>query len=100
MKRYVLYVLGVVPGLVQAHYDAPWRGSLYLVLFLVFLNATIMSEFWLAGYRMKMMFQILSGFCTLATWFCSYRDMLYIIAGESKVKSAETDNHESSYNEK
>jgi hypothetical protein len=75
MKKFFLYVLGVVPGLVQAHLNAPIIGSIYFVLFLFFLNATFMSGYWFVDQRLRMIGSIVSGILCTLIWLYAYRDL-------------------------
>lgn len=76
IKKPFLYVLGVIPGLIQAHLNAPYRGALYFVLFCLFFNTAVMSRFWISDAKLQMMSIIVSSMAALVVWCLSYRDLI------------------------
>ncbi len=75
MRTFFLYVIGLIPGLVQAHLNAPIIGSCYFVLFLFSLNAYVMSSYWFMDERLQMVGRLISSMFCLLIWLYAYRDL-------------------------
>ncbi len=96
--RHLLVVLGLIPGLGQAHTGAPMKGAFHLVLFLVSLNAFFMAPFWLPRSEMMGLLQAGSLLLAALIWGYSFFDLIHRLYHDSEERS--TERNESDGNQK
>ncbi len=98
--KFVFLILGIVPGMGQAHAGAPLKGALQFVLFVLFINGFFMVPYWFPEYRHRGILR--SGALILAAVVWGYSFLSHVRAtlgkstGSGSSKASGTEHGDSS----